>query len=201
LVWLLLCVGITLTVVGAWGGPSAHPTADRPEPTTPPDLSAPQAWEILSRPVANEELIRLPEHRPWYMPGRDRRFLQGVLVGVGSGFLLAALVVTVLPKPASLRPPQVVDGGSQQPGETAGGPGVRAAPAPIPQPLTRTFVVEDGDAAPRIAAKLRGAGLIADEDAFVRRVANRGLDTHLKAGTFIISTGASLDEVIDSLAA
>ena len=184
MLWLLLLAGTVLVVAGAWWGSGPHTVPRRAEPDGPADLSAPEAWAILTRPVK----MAVEERR-------QRRFVPGLLVGIGSGLVVMALVMLALPTPTRVRPPLQADG------KVAPPEGVVRTPAPDPKPLTLTFVVEDGEAAPTIAAKLHGAGLITDEEAFLRRVVDRRVDTRLKAGTFIISTGATLDEVIDSLTA
>ncbi|HLN61981.1 MAG TPA: hypothetical protein VK464_10570, partial [Symbiobacteriaceae bacterium] len=71
--------------------------------------------------------------------------------------------------------------------------------AQAPKPANVTFVVEPGDLATTIAANLKAQGLIADEDAFLSRVSETGADTALKAGTFVVPTGANLDQVIEAL--
>ncbi|MCG0239525.1 MAG: endolytic transglycosylase MltG [Firmicutes bacterium] len=86
-------------------------------------------------------------------------------------------------------------GSSGQPG--AGGGSTGAAPAPG---TLVTVVIDPGMTAPQIAARLREKGLIADEAAFLARLAERGMDTRLQAGTFQIPVGAGLDQVIDRLA-
>lgn len=107
--------------------------------------------------------------------------------------------------------------GTQPGAQPATQPGAGAAPAapgpgtapvspqePVTPPVSAepvTVVVEPGMTAPDVAALLRAQGLIADETAFLNRLAERGLDTLLQAGTFNIPANATLDQVIDLLTA
>nr|PZN42847.1 MAG: hypothetical protein DIU70_04600 [Bacillota bacterium] len=84
-------------------------------------------------------------------------------------------------------------GAAENPG--GGATGAQTAPGTLV-----TVVIDPGMTAPQIAARLREKGLIADEAAFLARLAERGMDTRLQAGTFQIPAGVSLDQVIDRLA-
>lgn len=226
MIWLLVSAGILLLLLGLWGGPV--PT-EAPEPEAAPpagEQAASAAWDVLARPIVHrEELIPIPEHRPWYMPGKDRRFLQGLMVGLGSGLLVTAVAVGLFPRTAP-QPTQVAaNNGSSvsvpktnEPAPTAQPPAAAEPPAavqppaatepappaeqqPSVTPVNITFVIEDGDLAPDIARKLKEAGLIADEQAFLTRVEQLEVDRSLKAGTFVIPTHADLDTVINVLIA
>lgn len=197
--WLLVGLGVALAVAGLWGA-SRRGAQRTPAPEPPPAddrLTRKEAWDELSRPVhQGDELIRLPDR------GLSH-FQRGVLVGLGAGMVVAGLGLRLLPTLVVSPQPQVAaerDGGVSR--------GARPAPAPVtqppaspPKPANITFVVEPGASAPEIAARLRSAGLIADEAAFLSRVQDRGVDTLLKAGTFIVPTDAPVDKVIDALTA
>ncbi len=220
LTWFLLFTGLLLFGLGLWGGPRPR-RWEEAGPAEEPS-SAAEALEILSQPLpreAEEELIRIPEGRPWYLP--DRRFQQGLLTGLGAGLLVAAAAIAFLPRepltgppgdvahrppaaqdPAGPQPPRFDTAPGDEPGGGTVGPPGAPDPEPKPEPprpVNVTFVVEPGELAPDIARKLDDEGLIADEEAFLRRVEERGVDRFLKAGTFVIPTDASLDEVIDAL--
>lgn len=216
--WLLILVGIVLVFVGTWGGPAvSQRAAEEAKPKGP--RSKPDAWEILAEPLAQEEeLIKIPEPRPWYLPGQDRRFRQGLLVGLGTGLMVAGVVTLFVPRQPAAQTPVAA---GQQPGAVAGGnqTGTAAPPqqgqggttpdAPdeepaqqggeAPKPANVTFTIEVGDLPSTVAANLKAAGLIADEAEFLARIAEQGLDTSLKAGTFVIPSEATLDAVIDAL--
>jgi hypothetical protein len=241
-IWYLVAFGILLIVVGVWGGPRRR---QRPDKTNriPREATVQEAWDILVSPVEyDEELIKIPEHRPWYLPGRDRRFQQGLFVGLGAGVLAMALIVNFtggmwLQGPA---PGQVAAGDEQQPGgstepeppanptepgavtnpevpenpgtpENPGAPENPEVPAPPEAPAEPatpaappseiTVVIEPGSVSGDIAAALKEAGLITDEQAFLDRVGELGVETYLQAGTFIFPSGATLDEIIAGLTA
>jgi hypothetical protein len=177
-----------------------------------------EAWEIISRPV-EDELIKIPEHRPWHLPGLDRRFLRGLVLGLGTGLVIAALTpgwlserstapLGTIQRQDSGKAPgtgQASDSGASTGGKPVNQPGQPAATqpgqpgTPSPKPADVTIVVEVGDAAATIGERLKAAGLITDVEAFVNRVTERGLEGSLKAGTFVVPTGATLDQVIDTL--
>ncbi|HEY3367705.1 MAG TPA: hypothetical protein VGK74_21820 [Symbiobacteriaceae bacterium] len=208
--WLLAIIGIVIAGVGLWDRPATAQPGAR-EGKLPE--SRDEAWAILGQPIERaEELARQGERG-------SRRFRQGLLVGLGTGLVVAWAVMLVMPGPATPLPPRSgrepagpaagpapgvapAPGGATKPGTT---PGTAAPPAgttpaaPPPRPANVTFTVEPGDMAPTIAARLKTDGLIADENAFLDRVTERGVDTRLRSGTFVIPTQASLDDVIDAL--
>lgn len=200
--WLLVLAGIALMGLGLAGnamkGRTAEPARNQ---TVRPPQAAPkgEAWEILVQPIEREELIKIPERS-----GRDRRFVSGVSAGLGAGLLVSAVVLAFNPKPETTPPAAV-----ENPPPPAAAPDTPAPadqapkppdpPAPPPKPANVNFVVESGDLAPTVAANLKAAGLITNEQEFLDRVSEQGLDTRLKAGTFIIQTDATLDQVIAAL--
>jgi hypothetical protein len=190
--WLLALMGIILVVLGLWGGPRRRARA-----VSPP--AEEDAWQVLNDPIRHDEdeLIKIPPDRPWYQAGRESRFAQGLLTGLGVGLIISAFVLMVKPvaeAPDGLAPaiPPIA-----APAPTPDPP----PPTPPPTPATVTIQVEPGDLAPIIAARLVQAGLIAEEELFLSRVAEREVDTLLKAGSFVIPTDATLDQVIDRLTA
>ncbi|HYF75580.1 MAG TPA: hypothetical protein VD973_00455 [Symbiobacteriaceae bacterium] len=211
MIWFLGFLGLVLALLGLWGGPA--PRAKRRETDTVlrknPTIS--EAWDVLGTPL-QDELIKIPEHRPWYAPGGDKRFQRGLMLGLGAGLLVSALTVTFMPRGQT--PGQVALDGpgggkpaaptqTQTPSPTATQP---QTPAPTqPQapaqtaPVTVTFVVDPGSSAGVIADNLKAQGLITDTAAFLNALSAKGLDTSLKAGTFVIPTGATLDRVIEVL--
>lgn len=198
--------GIALALIGLWGGPSPNAKRREAEAAARKQPTVSDAWEVLSRPL-EEEMIKIPEHRPWYAPGGDKRFQQGLLVGLGAGLLVATVAVSFLPRGQTAAPKTAAKDSAPAPTEVSTAkpapaqPGPAAQPVPVqpPKPVTVNFTVEPGHLAPDIAANLKAAGLIADEDQFLARVAELGVDTSLRAGTFVIPTGATLDKVIEKL--
>lgn len=69
----------------------------------------------------------------------------------------------------------------------------------LPEGQTVEVVIPEGAGAQSIAAKLKDANLIADKNAFVKRVAALGADTQLKPGTYVFKGGMSTDEIIQQL--
>lgn len=209
MIWFLGFAGLGLALLGLWGGPAVKSKRREAEALARKQPTVSDAWDVLARPL-EEELIKIPEHRPWYAPGGDKRFQRGVLVGLGGGLLVAALAVSLVPR--ELAPQQIAakDPAPATPAPTqqqtptpAGTPAPAPAPAKQepPKPVNVNFVVAEGDTADVIADKLKTAGLIADTEQFLKRLASLELDTKLKAGTFVIPTGASIDKVIEVLTA
>lgn len=229
--WFLLLLGLLLILLGVWGGPSRRP---RPDKTSriPREATVQEAWDILTSPVEyDDELIKIPEHRSWFLPGSDRRFHQGVAVGLGAGLLVAAIALPFMAKPVAPgndlaqlnNPPGTTQqgAGSTQPpaGEKPEGSGAAQPPTsgsnqgekspagdqsqPPKQPEAPAkdveFIIEPGSASQEIAAALEAAGLISSEQAFLDKVAEMGVETSLKAGTFTIPAGASLERIIGEL--
>lgn len=196
--WLLVVAGTLLAGLGLLSYMvSRRKQREEEEALARAKPTAEEAWAIISRPLPQGE-----RHV------RKGGFRYGMMVGAGAGLLLIAGALVLFPgqaaqpeadqlgaEPAPSAPPAVVTPPASEPPTTEPAP-----PAP-PKPANVTFVVETGELAPDIAAKLKAARLIADEDAFLGRVAERGVDTLLKAGTFVIPTDATLDQVIDSLTA
>lgn len=221
MIWFLLLLGTLLVFVGVWGGPRLSRQAAEKDRET---KGRKDPWEVLTEPLPqDDELIRLPEQRPWYLPGGDRRFQQGLLVGLGAGLMVAGLV-TLLPQgsPEAGQPGTVVEEpgpvavGDKPDGQGASVPGATEEPAgnkdekPAGQeePAGESggqatgdvrFTIEEGELPSTVAANLRAQGLIADENAFLDRVTELGMDTSLRAGSFLIPAGADLDEVIAAL--
>lgn len=213
MIWFLVVAGILLVLLGVWGGPRRR---RRPEKASriPKDATVQEAWDILTAPVEyDEEVIKIPDHKPWFVPSGDRRFHQGLAVGLGLGLVVAALVLPFVPRGEAPQPdlpeaPKVAETpdpvGTATPPVTPP-PTQEQAPdqtqpaAPPPKPVNVTFVVEPGSPSQVIAANLKAAGLIADEQAFLDLVFALGVETRLKAGTFVIPTDASLDAVIKVL--
>lgn len=194
--WLLALMGLILVGLGLWGGPrrAVRPGARAVSPPVEED-----AWQVLNDPIRHEEdeLIKIPADRPWYMGGRESRFAQGLLTGLGVGLMISAFVLVV--RPAAEAPDGLAPAA---PPIAAPAPVLQPTPdPPPPTPATVTVQVEPGDLAPTIAARLVQAGLITEEALFLNRVAEREVDTLLKAGSFVIPTDATLDQVIDLLIA
>jgi hypothetical protein len=227
-IWILTGCGLALLGYNVWISRWIAEKEREKENLARAQSTVSDAWEVLTRPIAyEEELIKLPPHRPWYMPG-DRRFAQGLSFGLGAGLLIAALAVKAV-QPASEPPAEAVSQGAlasaaQAPAkvppaaaggskEGAAGPGGAAEAAPdgstaaVPaeqekkstEQQTVTVVVAEGDLPETVARKLKEAGLIDDERAFLTRLSELGRDTRLQSGTFSIPTPASLDQVIEAL--
>jgi UPF0755 protein len=75
-----------------------------------------------------------------------------------------------------------------------------ALTTPVSNDATQVeFLVESGDTARTIAAKLETAGLIGDSRAFVYISVVRGLSGELKAGTFILRKNMTPDQLVSAL--
>lgn len=221
MIGFLMVLGILLIVVGVWGGPRRR---QRPDKTSriPREATVQEAWEILVSPVEyDEELIKIPEHRPWYVPGGDRRFWQGLLVGLGAGVLVMTLLVRFTggfflvdspPGQVAVEPGPSENPEPSEPTEPPANPeqpGVPEEPVtpaepeepetPPAPPAEITVVIEPGSLSGDIAAALREAGLIADEQAFLDRVEELGVETYLQAGSFTFPSGTTIDEIIARL--
>lgn len=62
------------------------------------------------------------------------------------------------------------------------------------------FVVADGSTGYRIATTLAEEGLIEDADAFLQKLGEMKLGNKLRAGTFKLNTGMTIEEIINKLA-
>lgn len=211
MIWFLVLGGILLILLGVWGGPRRRKRPDKAG-RIPREATVQEAWDILTSPVQyEEELIKIPEHKPWYVPGSDRRFHQGLLVGMGLGLMVAAVLMPFVPRREALPPEQAAADPSPvqvepkpaqtQPAQT---PPAQTPPAEGPAPATPkaanvNFTVDPGSSTQEIAANLKAAGLIADEQTFLELVVASGLETSLQAGTFVIPTGASPEKVLEKL--
>ncbi len=217
MVWFLLVGGLILILLGVWGGPRRK---HRPEKSSriPKDATVQEAWDILTSPVQYEdELIKIPEHKPFRLPSSDRRFYQGLAVGLGMGLVMAAFLSPFLPGQAET-PSQVAaeqgekpetpaadpdPAGAQKPDEQAKPAETETPPAVTPpeppKPANVTVTIEPGSSSHDIASTLKAAGVIADEQEFLRLVEAYGVETSLKAGTFVIPTDATVDQVIEQV--
>lgn len=72
----------------------------------------------------------------------------------------------------------------------------RVARRPSDDPTPVSFVVEPGESAVSIAARLEEEGLIEDQSLFRRLLQYRGADTLLEAGTFQLARNLTMDEII-----
>ncbi|MBP2018786.1 hypothetical protein J2Z79_002201 [Symbiobacterium terraclitae] len=225
MIWFLLGVGVLLVLLGIWGGPVPRRRVDKAA-RIPREATVQEAWDILTSPVQyDEELIKIPEHRPWFLPGSDRRFHRGLAVGFGAGLLVAALLLPHFgggqapQPPGGEQDPSVVQGpGQQDPGTTGPGPeqppqgepepgqsGAGEEPPEPPEappedePAEVTVTVEPGSSSQDIAALLKEAELIEDERDFLTVVAELGVETRLQAGTFVIPKGALPIEIVNML--
>jgi hypothetical protein len=62
-----------------------------------------------------------------------------------------------------------------------------------------SFKVESGMASGQIATALKEAGLIASTEEFNNAIRSKGVETKLKAGTFQIPAGSSVDQIVTIL--
>lgn len=212
-IWFVLVLGLLLLVLGVWGGPKAVEESVSAEMPAVKEPFKGNPWDIITQPLyPEEELIKIPEHRPWYLPGRDRRFARGLLVGLGAGLMTASMLAAGLSPSskqavASNQPPNVTVPATssapkeeQKPAATANEP-AKPAETKQEQPADVAFEIAAGDLPETIAGKLKGAGLIPDEQQFLTRIAERGVDTQLRAGSYTVPTQATLDQVIEALLA
>ena len=139
--WILLAAGLLLVVLGVWGGPATRRRPEKAE-RIPREATVQEAWDILTSPVEyDEELIKIPDHQPWFLPGGDRRFQRGLAVGLGAGLMLAVLLAPLIARPKAPASPEpgdntgVVQGpGQQDPGGWAPDPSFPPNPPPAADP-------------------------------------------------------------------
>ncbi len=62
-----------------------------------------------------------------------------------------------------------------------------------------SFVIKSGTPGYKIASNLKEQGLIADKDEFLRTLESMKLGSKLRAGTFDLNTGMSVEEIINEL--
>lgn len=74
-----------------------------------------------------------------------------------------------------------------------------AAPAVPGVPGTVTVTVPDGATGSTVAKLLREAGLVADEDGFLRFMQERQATTRLRVGTYSFGPDESLESILDRL--
>lgn len=202
--WFLLIIGLVLLAIGLAAG-QARPAKRSKESAVRAGQTVDEAWEIITQPVTREEeLIKIPAQRAWYRIDRGNKFQHGLLTGLGAGLLVAAAVSVAMPRPEAAPPRDEV--AKEQPPAPAPVPVPVEPVAPKPEPpppvaANITFSVEPGELPPTIAERLKEKGLIEDENVFLRRLEERRVDVLLKAGTFVIPTQATLDQVIDALTA
>jgi LysM repeat protein len=192
-VWGIVLIGIALLVVGIRGVSRRKSHVVDEEETAARTPSAGDAWEILGQPLQTGAVE--PSHKR-RSAGIDRRFGTGLVTGMGTGLVVAAIAFLLWSpragQVAQVPPPAPVGGKNPAPVPVP-------TPSPTPAPAFKTVVIEPGDSAGTIANRLKAAGLITDTDWFAARIGARGVDTQLKAGTFTVPTGATIDAVIDTL--
>lgn len=151
MIWFLLAAGLLLIVLGVWGGPATRRRPEKAE-RIPREATVQEAWDILTSPVQyDDELIKIPDHRPWFLPGGDRRFQRGLLVGFGGGLLVAALLLPLVARPAPSAEPEPGQGtgvvqvpGQPDPGGAAGDPSAEPALPPAdPDPASEPGIGEE----------------------------------------------------------
>ncbi len=83
--------------------------------------------------------------------------------------------------------------------EPATTPAVTVEPTPVTPTGDVKFEVPKGSSASKIADLLRQAGLIDDQKEFLNMLTEKKADTKLKAGTFTIPAGSTVEEIITIL--
>ena len=68
----------------------------------------------------------------------------------------------------------------------------------LPEGKQVAFVIEEGSNASAVANNLAKAGLIGDASKFTKRLTERKADTSLAAGTYTLTAGMTIDEIIDA---
>ena len=74
---------------------------------------------------------------------------------------------------------------------------LNATPSDDPTPVT--FVVEPGETAATVAARLEEEGLVVDGEVFRRFMTYHGLDTSLEAGTYTLRANMTMHEIAQAL--
>jgi len=72
-------------------------------------------------------------------------------------------------------------------------------PTVVEAPKEVSFTVPNGSSAGKIADLLIQAGFVEDKAAFIAKLKELKADTKLKAGTFTITTGSTMEEIITIL--
>jgi hypothetical protein len=221
MVWIFLSLGIGFLVLGVLVAVLPTLLADHSARHVEGGEGEKGAWEVLSQPLYAEELIRIPKDEPLLARLGHNRFLQGSIVGAGAGLILGGVILSygLVPNAtgtalaaersgAPVQSTQTVAGDTSQTGSSTKSAGGEAEkPAGETKSTAETgdaakptaFEVQPGDASQAVAARLKQAGLIKEEDAFLNRLKERGLETMIKAGAYQIPAGASVDQIIDLL--
>jgi hypothetical protein len=221
MVWIFLSLGIGLLVLGVLVAVLPTLLADHSARHVEGGEGEKGAWEILSQPLYTEELIRIPKDQPLLARLGHNRFLQGSIVGAGAGLILGGVILSygLVPSATGTALAAEKSGAPTQSAQTAGGNAGQTAGSSKPassdaekvagetkSPAEKdgaakpmTFEVQPGEASQAVAARLKQAGLIKEEEAFLNRLKERGLETMIKAGAYEIPAGASVDQVIDLL--
>ncbi|HEY3368854.1 MAG TPA: hypothetical protein VGK74_27670 [Symbiobacteriaceae bacterium] len=202
--WLLAALVLILALVATLVGRNLRSRAEPP--------GSALVGERLDR--AEKLILESQQHRRRFRQGLTRGLALGLALGLGAGIIIAMgmrvdptkwhvsvgwasrLSGESPPEPFPVAPPATV---SAEPPAT-----VRAEPpatesGSTARPAKVRLVVDPGDSAPDAAAKLKSAGLITDESAFLARVQERHLGGLLADGTYLIPVEASTDEIIDTL--
>jgi cell division protein YceG involved in septum cleavage len=100
----------------------------------------------------------------------------------------------------------VTDGAVDEPSEEAAASEAAVEPPPEPPveetpppPTETTFEVKSGEATSTIANNLANANLVPSASDFLNAVKSAGAETRLKAGTFKIPGGSSVDQIVQIL--
>lgn len=194
---------MTLRSGGSPRGSQAHPSRPGDQPGTP----APEAR--LDRDLRDPgELRRLRTERARAragggspLPGILRFLLFAAILGtvvvvagatVMRPIVSGAIVSWASDNPGALRMPFVADLVRADLGQKLTG-------AASSDPAQVTFTVAPGDSATSIAARLAGEGLLQDPRAFVLIAVERGLDSKLEAGSFVLRRNMTPDQLVGSL--
>jgi len=135
-------------------------------------------------------------------------------IGLGSGLILSALLALVIsPKQGQAVIPQTVPApvpavqqqettspiaqpAQDQPTKTESS---SPAATPTPAPANQNFIIPKGASSERIADLLVAQGFIKDKAPFLVSVHQMGAESKFRAGTFTLSLGLTLEELIGRL--
>ncbi len=92
--------------------------------------------------------------------------------------------------------PPVVDEPVTPPEQDPEPPVVQMPSTEFKTAVDRTVEIPSGAYSQKIAQILSEAGVVPSQDAFLNKISEAGLETKLKAGTFKIPAGSTLDDVV-----
>lgn len=124
------------------------------------------------------------------------------LLGLGSGLILSALIALLFTplttkSPSTVGANPIVESPAETPTQAAASP--TAQPAASAQGSAKSFVIPPGASAEKIAQLLQNEGWTQNKDDFLTIVKTQKLEKRFKAGTYELTPGLSIDNIINQL--